>query len=70
MLKDTNVAAALLMVAASGSRFHRRQITDANRVHVNYAPTGSALEAERMAAAEAKRARKRARFAASGEVKS
>lgn len=55
---NQNLAAALLMGLASGEYRYRRGITDGNRTHMDRAPRGSTQEAERIAAAEAKRARR------------
>ena len=60
MKMNQNVAAALLMGLAQGEfRFALRVNTQGS----DRAPRGSALETERLAAAEAKRARKAARRA-------
>ncbi len=68
MKMNQNVAAVLLMGFAQGEfRFPSRVNTQCS----DRAPRGSALESERLAAAEAKRARKAAKRASqsSGELK-
>jgi hypothetical protein len=61
---DLNVATAMLLGLAAGE-LRIPRITDGNRMHTNRAPAGSVEAAERIAAAEAKRARKAARGARS-----
>jgi hypothetical protein len=56
-----NLAAALIMGLTSGAYQFPRGATSSNRVHTNRAPRGSAEEAVRLTAAEAKRARKAAK---------
>lgn len=56
---DHNVAAALLMGLVTGELRMPPSITSGNRVHGERARKGSHEEAERLAAAEAKRQRKR-----------
>jgi hypothetical protein len=55
---DQNVAAVLLMGFADGTLRNPPSITSGNRIHIERARPGSPEEAERMAAAEAKRQRK------------
>jgi hypothetical protein len=65
-----NLAAALLTSFAQGWR-RPPSITDGNRIHTERAPRGSALEAERIAAAERRRRQRAAkRSQSSGEAKS
>jgi hypothetical protein len=65
MKMDHNLVAAMLIGMAAGEYRFPSRITDRNRLHTERAPRGSAAEADRMAAAEAKRARKAARGARS-----
>jgi hypothetical protein len=62
---DHNLAAVLLLGLASGEFKFARGIASGNRLHTERAPRGSAEEADRLAAAAAKRARKAARGARS-----
>lgn len=63
MLKDQNIAAALIM-GLTGGTLRFPTITDGNRIHTERAPAGSALEAERIAAAERRRRHRAAKRAA------
>ena len=56
-----NVAAALLMGLTDGSLRNAPAITSGNRLHTDRAPPGSPESFERIAAAEAKRARRAAK---------
>lgn len=58
MKMDMNVATVLLLGFASGEYCNPPSITSGNRLHQERAPRGSQQEAERMAAAQAKRERK------------
>jgi hypothetical protein len=58
---DHNVATVLLLGLAAGELRYPPTATSSNRLHTERAPRGSAAEAERMAAAEAKRARRASR---------
>lgn len=63
----SNVLAAMLMGMASGA-LRSPHITDDNRLHRDRARDGSPEANERIAAAQAKRARKLARSAGGGGV--
>jgi len=60
-----NVAAALLMGFTSGAFRNPSSAVSGNRLHTDRAQRGSPKEAERIAAAQTKRARKAARGAQS-----
>lgn len=59
MKMNHNLAVALLMGLASGEFRNAPSCTSGNRLHRERAPAGSAEESERIAAADAKRARQR-----------
>lgn len=65
MKLDTTVAAAMLIGLTSGELRWPRHSAQGNRLHTDRARRGSPEERERLAAAEAKRARKAARGARS-----
>ena len=69
---DHNVAAAMIMGLTNGTLRNAPAITSGNRLHTDRAPPGSPESFERIAAAEAKRARRAAKRCsrADGEVKS
>lgn len=62
-----NLVAAMLIGMVSGEFRQPRRPTDKNRLHTERARRGSPEEADRIAAAEAKRARKAARAQSSGD---
>lgn len=64
----SSVVAAAIMGMASG-HLRRPNITDGNRIFRDRARDGSPEANERIAAAQAKRARKLARSARSGDLK-
>lgn len=60
---NLNVAASLLMLLATGNYKLPKSATSNNRWHIDRAPAGSALEADRKAVAAMKRAARAAKRA-------
>jgi hypothetical protein len=65
MKMNHNLATVILLGLASGEFSFPRGMASGNRLHTERAPRGSAEEADRIAAAAAKRARKLAKRAGS-----